>query len=74
MVPSNRCVLNNQRENSLKLRLIVLGLIEYILEMNLDRTQGLKHVLYMNEERIYCGKKKKKKASSTDINFHVRGP
>ena len=49
-----------QRENSLKPRLIFLGLVEYILEMNLDRTQGLKCVLYMNEQRIYWGKKEEK--------------
>lgn len=42
--------------------------------MNLEKTEGLKPVLNMNKEIIYWGKERGKKASSTDINFYVRGP
>lgn len=51
-----------------------LGIIKYIPEMNLEKTEGLKPVLNMNKEIIYWGKERGKKASSTDINFYVRGP
>lgn len=73
LVFSDKCTLNNGNKNTSKLELF-LGIIKYIPEMNLEKTEGLKPVLNMNKEIIYWGKERGKKASSTDINFYVRGP